>query len=139
MIKLSKMSDHALVLCSVLAAAPGESLAAASWAKLSTLPEATTTKLLKKLCMAKICESKRGKEGGYRLARSAREVTFLHVVEAIDGPLRFSDCAIGDLGCRRSRGCGAKPHVIKIGGAIRSSLSSLTLIDIAQPGADHGQ
>jgi Rrf2 family protein len=140
MIKLSKMSDHALLLCSHLTTG-GESLSAAQWAALSGVPEPTTTKILKALCVAKICESKRGKDGGYKLAKPGQAISFLSVVEAMDGPIRFSDCSVGARGCIRVDRCGASPHVLRIGHAIRASMSGLTIDQIAHSvtGGDHVQ
>lgn len=137
MIKLSKMSDHALVLCSHLSASSQESRPAAQWASLSGMPEPTATKILKALCAGGICESKRGKDGGYRLSKPPAEVSFLHVIEAIDGPVRLSDCSAGALGCVRVGTCGAGQHVARLGEAIRSSMSGLTIDQIAHKGGKH--
>jgi DNA-binding IscR family transcriptional regulator len=45
-------------------------------------------KVLKPLVSARILYSLRGAHSGYRLARSAQEITLLEIVEAVDGPLR---------------------------------------------------
>ena len=51
--------------------------------------------LFGKLRRHKLVNSVRGPGGGYRLAKSANEITMLEVVEAVDGPIRgqapFSD------------------------------------------------
>jgi Rrf2 family protein len=52
------------------------------------LPERFLVKVLKPLVSAQILHSLRGPNGGYRLARPARTITLLEIVEAIDGPIR---------------------------------------------------
>lgn len=126
MIKLSKMCDHALVLILALGTS-SESRSSLAWAKQAGLPVATTTKLLKKMCKAGLCASQRGKDGGYGLVKSASEITVLSVIEAIEGPLSFSDCGVAGRGCSKSTGCVARRHVVKIGVAIRESLRAMTV------------
>ena len=52
------------------------------------IPERFLLKVLKPLVSARILVSIKGPNGGYRLARSAADVTMLEVVEAVDGPIR---------------------------------------------------
>jgi Rrf2 family protein len=47
-------------------------------------------KVLKFLVGAQILISVKGPNGGYRLAKSANEITMLDVLEAVDGPIRGS-------------------------------------------------
>jgi Rrf2 family protein len=52
------------------------------------IPERFLLKVLRPLAAAQILLSVRGPAGGYRLARPARAITLLEVVEAVDGPMR---------------------------------------------------
>lgn len=52
------------------------------------IPERFLLKVLKPLVAARVLHSIKGPNGGYRLARSASDVTVLDVVEAVDGPIR---------------------------------------------------
>jgi Rrf2 family iron-sulfur cluster assembly transcriptional regulator len=47
-------------------------------------------KVLKPLVSAQILTSVKGPSGGYRLARSASDISMLDVLEAVDGPMRGS-------------------------------------------------
>lgn len=132
MIKLSKMADHALTLCSQLARFPEQTKSAAEWARLSSLREPTAAKILKMLCCAEICQSERGKAGGYRMSSSHSAFTALHVVEAVDGPLSFTDCGEGGKGCAKSGDCPVEPHVGKVAQAIRDGLRQIALLDLAK-------
>jgi Rrf2 family protein len=50
------------------------------------IPEGFLLRILVALSRARILWSIKGPNGGYRLARPAREVTLLDVVEAVEGP-----------------------------------------------------
>jgi Rrf2 family protein len=52
------------------------------------IPERFLLKVLKPLVSAQILLSIKGPNGGYRLARSASDISMLDVVEAVDGPIR---------------------------------------------------
>lgn len=140
MIKLSKMSDHALALCAALGREPKAMRSAAGWARTAGLAEPTATKILKQLAAAGICESQRGKGGGYKMSRAPADITFLAVIEAIDGPLAFSDCAQGGRGCVSEPSCVVRPHAAKLGGGMRDLLAAQTLSAMTEiKGAIHAQ
>ena len=52
------------------------------------IPERFLLKVLKPLVSARVLVSVKGPNGGFRLARSANEVSMLEIVEAVDGPIR---------------------------------------------------
>ena len=52
------------------------------------IPERFLLKVLKPLVSAQLLTSVKGPNGGYRLARSASEISVLDVLEAIEGPIR---------------------------------------------------
>ena len=47
-------------------------------------------KIMNQLVRADILRSKRGPSGGYSLARPAKDITMLEVIEAVDGPFHRS-------------------------------------------------
>jgi Rrf2 family protein len=49
--------------------------------------------------------SRRGKFGGYTLARPAPEITFAEVIRIIDGPLALAPCVSPRLGFRKCADC----------------------------------
>jgi Rrf2 family protein len=52
------------------------------------IPERFLLKVLKPLVSSRVLLSIKGPNGGYRLARSPREISMLEIVEAVDGPIR---------------------------------------------------
>jgi Rrf2 family protein len=57
-------------------------------AQICGTPAKFLLKVLKLLATAGLLYSLKGPGGGYRLARPAKSVTLLEVVEAVDGPIR---------------------------------------------------
>jgi Rrf2 family protein len=52
------------------------------------IPERFLLKVLKPLVSARVLQSIKGPNGGYRLAKTPNEITLLEVLEAVDGPIR---------------------------------------------------
>ena len=86
--RVSAKTDYAIRAALELAAAPdekpvkGERIATAQ-----AIPLRFLENILMQLRHAGLVESRRGADGGYRLARPAGEVTLADVIRAIDGPL----------------------------------------------------
>ncbi len=51
-----------------------------------------TLKIMRKLVAADLAHSFKGAHGGYMLSRKPQDITLRHVIEAIEGPYRFSRC-----------------------------------------------
>jgi len=91
--QLSRKADYALRAVSHFSALPKGALASiGTVAKEQNIPREFLAKILKDLTWAGILVSYQGVTGGYRLARPAREVSFLNVVEAMDGPISLNLC-----------------------------------------------
>ncbi|HXP90209.1 MAG TPA: Rrf2 family transcriptional regulator [Fibrobacteria bacterium] len=69
------------------------------------LPQPFLSKILKILSSRNILHSVRGPGGGFRLARSADEISLLDIVEAIDGLSQFDECALGWKTCQDDNPC----------------------------------
>src|SRR3989442_13505760 len=56
------------------------------------LPREFLAKILKILTAKGLVRSSRGAHGGYQLARPARDISFLEVIEAVEGPGPLHGC-----------------------------------------------
>jgi Rrf2 family protein len=89
--KLSRASDYALhALASITKQDPDRPVPSHVVAQAQGIPERFLLKVLKPLVSAGLLRSVRGPNGGYRLARPAKDITVLQVIEAVDGPIRGS-------------------------------------------------
>ena len=69
------------------------------------IPRSFLAKILQKLVKAKIVRSYRGVKGGFSLARQAREISVLDVLEAIEGKLALNLCLVDKKKCNFSKHC----------------------------------
>jgi len=105
--RLSRKSDYALRALRHLSSLPSGKLGSInSIAEAESIPREFLAKILKDLTRGGILVSYQGVTGGYRLARTPREVTFLDVIEAIDGPIHLNLCTAGkDCNCAQYDTC----------------------------------
>ncbi|HSN83017.1 MAG TPA: SUF system Fe-S cluster assembly regulator [Polyangiales bacterium] len=136
MLRISKMTDYAVVLATHLAAVEGPH-AARDLALQTQIPEPTASKLLKKLTRAGVVVSQRGAKGGYALARSPEQIGIHEVIEAIEGPIAVTECSdeTTDSSCEYETNCGVRANWQRINLAVQTALSEITLADMAFPGA----
>jgi Rrf2 family protein len=97
--KLSRASNYALQALAYMAGhSAGKPAASHRVADARGIPERFLLKVLKPLVDARVLLSLKGPHGGYRLARPAKDITLLEVVEAVDGPIRSEAPGVGKNG-----------------------------------------
>ncbi len=71
------------------------------------VPEEFLAKILKKLVAERLVVSTRGAHGGYGLALDAAEISFLDVIEAVEGKVMVNHCSDVDThsGCSFTGAC----------------------------------
>jgi len=69
------------------------------------IPRSFLAKILQKLVKAKLVRSYRGVKGGFSLAKSAREISMMEVLEAIEGKLYLNICVMDKKKCDFSKQC----------------------------------
>jgi len=131
MIRMSKLTDYAILILAHLARAPG-TLTAQELATRSRVPLPTVSKLAKELSKAGLVISHRGRNGGYGLARSPDAISVAEIVEALEGPIALTECARpGKIDCEIEDTCVAKASWDPVSKAIEDALRGLPLSSIA--------
>ena len=104
---LRRNTDYALRIMTLLADffQRKESISARILSKLSAVPYPLTCKLLQKLQKKEIVKSEMGPKGGYGLARNPEQISFLDVVETIQGPISVNRCFLGRYKCPLKQKC----------------------------------
>ncbi len=69
------------------------------------VPEDFLAKILKTLVDQGMVRSTRGPHGGYALARPAADISFLDVIEAVEGPVAINVCLDGEDPCSKASAC----------------------------------
>ena len=113
--QLRSQVEWALHCCAILAGLPADRyLSTKALAEFHGVPKEYLSKALQGLSQAAIVESTLGPSGGYRLARPPKEITFLQIVEAVEG--RTSTFACTEI--RRNNPCRPADHCDDGPGAI---------------------
>ena len=93
---ISRETDYALRIVLFLSARGMDGKVGANEiAEKMELPERFNLKILRKLTAAGITRSYRGIYGGYAIAKPAKKITMLEVLEAIEGKITLNRC-LGD-------------------------------------------
>jgi Rrf2 family protein len=101
---LSQKARYALRSLVALARAHGAQVTAGDLAARSGAPRKFLEAILLELARRHIITSRRGKFGGYALARPATEISFAEVIRIIDGPLALAPC-VSKMAFRKCDGC----------------------------------
>ena len=105
--QLSRKADYALRAVRHLSTLPKGKLGSInSIAKAEAIPREFLAKILKDLTRGGILVSYQGVTGGYRLARPPKDISFLDVIETIEGPIHINLCTeTNNCGCDRVADC----------------------------------
>jgi Rrf2 family protein len=121
-VQISARADYALRALCVLASAPDRcAVKADDIAAAQGIPRTFLDGILVELRRAGVIESRRGPEGGHRLARPAAEVTLAEVMRVVDGPLAL----IRGQRPETHAYDGAARHLQDVWVAVRASLRSI--------------
>jgi Rrf2 family protein len=142
--QLKNQVEWALHCCAILANVPPDRyLPTKALAELHGVPKEYLSKALQGLSQANIVESTLGPTGGYRLARLPDQITFLDVVEAVEGKSSTFECTEirKNNPCRTPSAtmakCDAKPCAIarvmwQADHAWRAKLKSVRMSDLVE-------
>lgn len=106
----------------------GDRLSIREMAKKLGVSEAHLAKVILRLSRSELINTTRGPGGGAVLARSAKEITYLDIVESIERPISDGGCVFGKEKCVY-KNCMFKGFLSKITNETRAWLESNTLED----------
>ena len=128
---LSKTALNTLKAFVALAGLPkGSYQGAASVADKIGAPQNYLSKQLKALVGSGLVESRKGKDGGFRLGRPAGEITLFDVVEPIDQVSRWEGCFMGGGRCTEGTSCPTHKRWSKVRVAYLDFLTQTTIVDL---------
>ncbi len=105
-LRISRKIDYGLRAMIYLASVPNESVVPfREIARQMDVPEDFLAKILKTLVDHGLVRSTRGPHGGYALARAPGAISFLDVIEAVEGQVALNVCLDGEDGCGHSMSC----------------------------------
>jgi len=132
MLKLTKKADYGLIALKHLVVHGPESSSAKEIAEMYGIPLSLLSKILQKLAKNGFLHSEHGTNGGYRLAREAREITALEVIRTIDGPIFLTACFTEHGYCCHTDKCIVRDPLQKVHEGILRLLAGISIADMAQ-------
>jgi Rrf2 family protein len=104
-VKISRSSEYAIRALAYIALAGDRWVLNREIAKELSLPPQFLTKILGVLAREGLLESQRGRTGGFRLARSAKKIRLLEIVDPFDRLSSKEPCVLGQSVCDSSEPC----------------------------------
>lgn len=137
---LGNQIEWALHCCSVMTGLePNETLPTKSLAEFHGVPKEYLSKALQFLAQAGLVIGTLGPKGGYRLAKPPHEITFLDIVEAVEGRRKTFECTeirgnnpcVKDSKAKVTGVCAIAKVMYRADTAWRKELANVTLADLA--------
>ncbi|HVM70221.1 MAG TPA: Rrf2 family transcriptional regulator [Anaerolineales bacterium] len=113
--QITRQADYAIRAVRYLAKqGPNQRAATSTVAQEMKIPPSFLAKIISQLSIAGLLHTSRGARGGVTLARDAKDISLLDVVEAIDGPILLNEC-VGDPGnCEFADECLVHPIWVEV-------------------------
>jgi Rrf2 family protein len=100
LMQISRKADYALRAAIYLSLQPPDkACSAGEIAAQQRVPQKFLEKIIRDLIRCGLVKSKRGWNGGYTLTRPPKEISFRHVIEAVEGPIAVNLCMAPDQCC----------------------------------------
>ncbi len=96
------------------------------------IAQAYLAKVVQRLVVAGIVDSKRGYRGGISLSRSPGDITIKEIDDAVEINRPPDRCLLGMTHCSEERACPAHDYWKKTRESVRRRLTTLTLADIVE-------
>jgi Rrf2 family protein len=98
------------------------------------VPRQFLEKIVQDLIHKGLVRSQRGPRGGYVLARPADQVTFRHVIEAVEGPISLNACTGEHADCSLLGTCGMERVWREGQRRVMELFEQTTIADVRRPG-----
>ena len=131
-LELTRRGDYAVRAMLALARPEASQLTAAALAKATAIPASYVPQVMGDLVRAGLVANRRGRSGGYRLARPASAVSLLDIVEAVEGDGRRRTCVLRGGPCRRDGACDVHDAFFRAQEAVFGALAGVTLADVTR-------
>jgi len=133
--QITRQADYAMRAVLYLSKLGPERRAATSQiAEEQHIPPSFLAKIVSQLSVAGLLQTSRGARGGVSLARSPEEISFLEVVEAIDGPILLNECVADGGSCVFGETCSLRPVFCEAQSELVTRLENTTFASVVGNG-----
>ena len=130
MLRISRLTDYATVVLVAMLSNKKDLISASELSDVTDINFPTVSKILKILYKAKIVESVRGINGGYKLIKNGMDISVAEIIDAIEGPIAITDCSSHKCHCKHESHCSTGLAWQDINESIRSLLTNIPLADM---------
>lgn len=130
MLRISKLTDYAIVAMTFLAERPEGRFSAAEIAGKIQLEVPTVAKILKLLATGNLVQPYRGVNGGYQLQGAAAEITVADIITVMEGPIGMTECSVHEGSCAQEPICRTRSNWRRISQAVAAALAEVTLLEM---------
>jgi Rrf2 family protein len=136
MLRLTKKTDYGVIALIHLCTQRDRVVSAREISEKFGVPLPILSNILKALSRHGIVHALRGTNGGYRLQQDAERIHLTHVIEAIEGPFRLTDCLCHDgqddgCGCQVLRRCPVWRPLSQVHRRVEDLLHGVTIASLA--------
>lgn len=129
--KLTWASEYAILGMLHLSRLPmGKSTLLSGISEKEDIPESFLRKIFGTLSKAGLLRSHRGPRGGFSLLRSPERISLRQIIEAVEGPIAFTECILGPNICSRQGRCPIEVRCQEIHRKLVKILEETTVADI---------
>ena len=137
--EISRRTDYGIRLILDLSGLPADGRSATQViAQRQRVPSPFLAKIIAQLSLAGLVTTHRGAGGGVALARPASQISLLHVIEALEGPVRLNRCLIQPLACPNDGHCPVHDVLARAQADLVASLARTTFDKLVQASRDAG-
>ncbi|PID87138.1 MAG: Rrf2 family transcriptional regulator [Chloroflexi bacterium] len=132
MFQVTRRVDYAIrIMIELAQLEPGDNLSARELSKKTAVPKAFLHKINSDLLKASLTRTYAGAHGGVALAKSAKDISVLQVVEAVEGTFCINSCLIHPQECPRDMICPGHAVWGRVQNMLVQELSSISFDELA--------
>lgn len=132
MFQVTRRMDYAMrIMIELGQQDPGDCLSARELSRKTAVPKAFLHKITGDLVKAGLVRTYAGAQGGVSLAKPAKDITLLQVVEAVEGPFCINSCLICPQECPRDVICPGHGIWGRLQNTLIDELSNISILDLS--------
>jgi Rrf2 family protein len=132
-LELTRRGDYAVRAMLTLARPGAGQLTSAALVDATAIPASFLPQVMGDLVRAGLVENRRGRSGGYRIARDPGSISLLAIVQAVEGDGRRRTCVLRGGPCRRDGACDVHDAFYRAQEAVFGTLAETTLESVTRP------
>ena len=126
-LELTRRGDYAIRAMLHLARSDEATVSGAAIAHETQIPVRFVGQVMGDLARSGLVTARIGRRGGYRLSRSAADISLLEIVEAVEGDARRKTCVLSQRACTYEAACDVHEFFAEAQNALIARLAQSTL------------